>query len=190
MQDQSLHAYKAGLTMEPIVLRDYYVKIITYQAEFFRKVSFYEAIPWFQFVNTGALIAGATSAKTQMTNLDQWDNEFGQFRWFPLDNVQVRMYLPSGVGKWQMKNLQPGIDRSIMYRDPTLASTEFCCWEDQRPAIECFNFSDYALLASRIVGYGFRYHTVAVTAAEDSALKSGSRQFTPIQCAGMAGGGD
>jgi hypothetical protein len=190
MQDLMLRAYKASIAMEPIALRDYYVKIITYQQEFFRKVTFYEILPPFQGVNVGALGAGVQSAKTQITNLDLWDNEFGQWRWYPLDNVQVRLFLPSGVGKWQLKNLQVPLDRSILYRDPTLVTTEFFSWEDQRPSVECLNFTDYALLASRIVFTGYRFHTENVTADKLAQLKNGTQVYTPVQCSGMAGGGD
>ena len=182
--------YKATRWMEPVALRDYYVKIITYQQEFFRKVGFYEVIPPFQATNGGALAAGTQSPKVVATNLDLWDEEFGQWRWYPLDNAQTRLYLPSGVGKWQLKNLQVGLDRSIIYRDPTLISTEFYSWEDQRPSFEFLNFSDYGLLATRVVAFGYRYH---VSVIQDKAiidkLSSGSLPYTPIICAGMGGGG-
>ena len=190
MQDINLRSFKASITMEPIVLRGYYVKLITYQQEFFRRVTFYEAIPPFQAVNVGAVAAGTQSVKTAVTNLDLWDNEFGQWRWYPMDNVQVRLYLPSGVGKWQLKNIQVGLTRSIMYEDPTLVTTEFFSWEDQRPSVECLNFSDYALLAARIKCFGYRFHTEDLDVGTVSQLKAGALPFTPIQCAGMAGGGD
>jgi len=190
MQDLNLRAFKASRAMEPIALRGYYVKIITYQQEFFRRVTFYEAIPQFQVVNVGALAAQTQSVKTAVTNLDLWDNEFGQWRWFPLDNVQVRLFLPSGVGKWQLKNIQVGLDRAIINRDPTLVTTEFFSWEDQRPSVECLNFSDYALLASRIVCFGYRFHTEDLDPGVVQQLKQGALPYTPINCAGMAGGGD
>jgi len=189
MQDLMLRAYKASHWMEPIALRDYYVKIITYQQEIWRKVSFYEVIPPFQAIDLGAISAGQQSSKTAITNLDLWDNEFGQWRWFPLDNAQIRLYLPSGVGKWQLKNLQVALDKSIINRDPSLVSTEICSWEDDRPAMEAVNFTDYNLSACRIVAMGYRFHTVTIDDATIlSKLNAGTQTYTPIQCAGFTGG--
>jgi hypothetical protein len=180
--------------MEPIALLDYFVKIITYQNSFFKKVSFFEAIPEFQAINliaVGATLAsGAQTTKQMITNLDLWDNEFGQWRWIPLDEgAQLRLYVPSGVGKWQLKNIQVGIDRSIVFKDPLLTSTEICTWQDQRPAMEAVNYTAQAINAARVNFWGFRYHTIDPTPDEMGRLNGGIQAYTPVQCAGMAGGG-
>ena len=191
MSDPMLMAYKASLSMEPIVLLDYYVKIITYQAPggFWRKVTYFEKIPPFQVGDLGPVAAQTLAGKTAMANFDLWDEEFGQWRWFPLDNAQVSLFNPAGVSKWQLKNLTVALDKGIIYRDPTLASTEFCKWEDQAVSMQPMNFSDYALLACRIVAFGFRFHVDPVTPAMESKLSAGAQTFTPIVCAAMAGGG-
>lgn len=184
MSDLMLRAFKAAIAMEPIVLLDYYVQIRTYKDRFFRQVDFYESIPPFQVLNIGALPTQTVSARTNALNLDLYDEEFGQWRWFPLDNIMARIFNPAGVAKHQLKTLQIGIERSIIYRDPTLVSTEFNTWEDERPAFEAMNFSDYALGASRIVVFGFRYHTIAVEKPTQAKLESGALPYTPVQCAG------
>ena len=198
MQDLMLRAFKAADWMEPIALLDYYVKIINYQTSQFRKVTFFEAIPPFQVLNIGAIAAQTRGARTAATNLDLWDGEFGQWRWFPLDDAQVSIYLPTGVSKWQLKNITVAIDRSIIYRDPSLVSTEFNSWEDEHPSFEPVNFSDYALNACRIVVMGYRYITETIIESGDhqnspvgtfARLQNGSQAYTPIQCAGRTGGG-
>jgi hypothetical protein len=191
MADLLLRAYKAAEAMEPIAMLDYYVRIITYNEPkgFYRKVSYYEAIPPFQAVDLGVIAAQSVGAKTNVTNLDLWDDEFGQWRWFPLDNAQYSLFIPAGVSKWQLKNLTIGLDKSIILRDPLLVSTEFCSWEDQRPAMQAMNFSDYAIAASRIIVFGYRYHTVEVDQVTYGKLANGSIPSTPIQCAGMGGAG-
>ena len=214
LQDLQMRAYKAAISMEPVALLDYFVKIIANTGIYYRKVSYYEAIPPFQVIDTqaapprgplavaAALAAGAQGAKTIATNLGLWKNEFGQWRWFPLDDVQVRLYVPAGNAKWSLKNLQVGIDRSIIYRDPTLVSTEFCTWQEEWPAFEPLNFTAYNLTAVRIVGMGYRYHTdeikegaagqQGINAAPGTmdGLMKGTIPCTPILCKAFAGSGN
>ncbi len=158
-QDYMRRAFKASRTMEPIALLDDFVKIITYKDVLYRRVSFFEAIPPHQPLDLGAIAAQTVSARTNIQNLDLNDDEFAQWRFFPLDNAMIRVFLPRGVSKQQLKWVQIGFERNIIYRDPTLVSTELFQWEDQRPAIEGMNFSDYALAACRVVFFGYRFHT-------------------------------
>lgn len=204
-QDLMLRAYKAAEGMEPIALLDDYVKIITYKQTIFRKVDFYEAIPPFQCIDfcaaapagplavAAALAAATTGPQSLVTNLDLQDDEFGQWRWFPLDNAQIQLFLPNGVGKWQLKNLQVGLDKAIIYRDPLLISTEVNTWQDERPSMRPINFSGYALTAIRIISLGFRFHTTdefAKDKADNDNIKKGLQEgripCTPIQCSGHA----
>lgn len=204
-QDLMLRAYKAAEGMEQVALLDDYVKIVTYKQVIFRKVDFYESLPPHQCIDFQAvppagplavaapLAAATTGAQSQLTNLDLQDDEFGQWRWFPLDNAQIQLFLPNGVAKWQLKNLQLGLDRAIIYRDPLLISTEFNTWQDERPSMRPINFSGYALTAIRIIALGFRYHTTdqfgATKEESDNILKGlqeGRIPCTPIQCAGHA----
>ncbi len=218
-QDLMLHAFKAARTIEPVALMDYYVKIIANTGPRYRKVTFYEAIPPFQCIDTQAvpprgplgvaapLAAGAQGNKSPVTNLGLWQNEFGQWRWFPLDNAQVRLYLPAGNAKWSLKNIQVGIDRSIIYRDPTLMSTEFFTWEEESPAVEPVNFSAYPLTAVRIIAMGYRFHTEEITEPKFSpngvlmdagnsptgtlvGLQKGTIPCTPVLCKAQAGSGN
>ncbi len=211
-QDYMRRAFKAANGMEPIALLDDYVKVITQGQILYRKVTFFESIPPFQWIDfcavppngplaaAAALGAGTPSIKANVVNLDLYDDEFGQWRWFPLDNVQAQLFLPAGVAKWQLKNLQVGLDRAIAYRDPLLITTEFFSWEDLRPAMQVLNFSGYALNAARIVGWGYRFHTTdqfalnadgtidqANTTKILNQLRAGQIASTPVQCSGLIG---
>ena len=102
----SLMAYQVKDGMEPIVLLDYYVRVKTYNsAVFLGQVDFFERIPWFQAIDMGAIAVQSFAAKQNVTNLDLWDQEFGQWRWYPLDDAQVSVFVPAGVSKWQLKNI-------------------------------------------------------------------------------------
>ncbi len=190
MPDTMLRAYKSSIAMEPIVLQDYYVKIKTYKSEYYRQVEWYQSIPPFQALDLGALAAQTVSARLSISAgqvssfFDLPDEEFAQWRWFPYDNFMARLFLPAGVAKHQLKFLQLGVEKSIISRDPTLVSTEFNSWEDERPAFEAMNYSDYALTATRIIAFGYQFHTVAISPAEIARIKAGQLPCTTVLCAG------
>ncbi len=155
-----LYAFKAQVGMfDPIALQDQNVCIHYLNSRFYRNVDFLEGLPPFQCWDLGALLAGTVSPRTALTTLDMPDDEFALFRWYPLDNAQIRLFLPTGVAKFQLLNIQVPVDYKTMQRDPNLVSTEIVVWENNRPAIEAINGMDYDLAAVRIVAMGYRFHT-------------------------------
>lgn len=192
MADLMLRAYKAAIAMEPIVALEYYVLIKTYKAEFYRQVDYLETLPPFQALDLGALAVqtvsarGSISAGAANSLFDLQGNEFGQWRWFPYDIFMARIFLPAGVAKHQLKFLQLGIEHDIIYRDPLLVTTEFNTWEDERPAFEAMNYSDYVLAATRIIVMGYRFHTVKLDKDTEDKIKSGAIPCTTILCSGKA----
>jgi hypothetical protein len=176
-QDVMLRAFKAALGMEPVALNNYYVQVIANTGTYVRKVSFYEAIPPFQVTDlcqssprgplqtATALAAGTLSAKLTINNYGLWQGEFGQWRFFPLDDAQYFLFVPAGNAKWSLKNIQVGIDKSIFYRDPLLVTTEFFTWQEEWPAFQALNFTAYSLPACRIITFGYRYHTDPIVEA-------------------------
>jgi hypothetical protein len=123
----------------------------------FKRISFVEPIPWFQCLNIGAIALQTQSARTPAPLLEMHDGEWGQFRWYPLDYAQVRLFLPASQGKWTLRNIQVGLDPQITFRNPDLSMTEFHIWEDNAPNFEALNIADYALNACRIMAGGYRY---------------------------------
>jgi hypothetical protein len=174
--------------MEPLAIQNQNVAIHYVQNIFYRKVDYLEAIPPFQAIDLGALAAQTRSARTNVTNLDMPDDEFGQFRWYPMDNAQIRLFLPPAVGKFSLKNLQTTLDINIRDIDPCLHLTEFCVWEDNRPAIEAVNGMDYALNAVRMIAFGFRYHTVDISGDSDliRGILDGSKPCTHVWASGRS----
>ena len=157
-----LYIFKAQVGMcDPVALQNRNVCIHYNQSTYWRKVDFLESIPPFQCVNIGALGAGAVSAAVNIVNLEMADNEFGVFRWYPIDDAQVFLNHPAGIAKFQLRNLRVPVDMNIVYRDPNLVSTEIGVWEDDRPAMQAVNGNAVALGAVRVIAIGYRFHTAA-----------------------------
>jgi len=181
-----LYVFKAQVGMfDPVALQDEYVVIHYMSQRLYRQVDFFESIPPFQAIDLGALAAQTVSARTNLANLEAGENEFALFRWFPLDNVQVRLFLPTGVAKFELRNTQSVVDMAIGQRDPNLVSTEFCVWENNRPAIEAINHTDYAHVAVRIVAMGYRFHAIEIDKALADAIKARKQPATHVWCSGL-----
>ncbi|MDP2729127.1 MAG: hypothetical protein Q8O55_01435 [Dehalococcoidales bacterium] len=161
--DIGLHVFKSQIGMfDPFALPEHNVCVHYQGSTNYRFVDYMEAIPPFQCINLGALAAGTRSGHTNITNLEMYDDEFGLYRWYPLDNAQIYMFLPSGVGLHFLRNLQVPVDYKTMQRDPNLVSTEIVVWQINRPAIEAVNGMAYPLAAVRLVAMGYRFHSVAL----------------------------
>lgn len=184
----NFYPHKSGLgLMEPAFLVNQNVCVMMSAIDTYRKVKWFEPIPPFQFLDIGALAAGAQSARTQAANLALFDAELGQFRWFPLDNIQVRLFLPQANGRYLLRNIQAPVDASIVERDPCLHLTEMYVWEDKTPWFEALNFSDYGINTSRLVGFGYRFVTEELGSDVVSAIKAGREPCTYVTAAGSSG---
>ncbi len=172
-------------SINPVALIGQNVVIHYLKQTLYRKVDFYEPIPPFQCIDVGAVAASTTSAKNNIQNLEQWDDEFGQFRLFTIDNVQMRIYLPAAVAKGQMRRIHvPYVDLNLPNRNSNLNLSEIFVWEDNRPAVEVINFNPVGIAASRIIAFGFRFHTIEVDTAVSAQLKAGQAPATHIWCSG------
>ena len=159
-----LYSFKAQVGMfDPVALQNQNVAIHYVQNTYYRKVDFLEGIPPFQCVNLGAIAAVTAGARVNIVNLEMADEEFGLWRWYPIDDAQIRLYHPAGMAKFQLRNLQIPVDMNILFRDPNLVSTEFAVWENNRPAAEAINGHTFALGAARLIAMGYRFHTVEIT---------------------------
>ena len=160
-----LYIFKAQVGMlDPIALQNQNVCIHYVQNAYYRKVDFLEAISPFQCLNIGAVAAATVSPRTAIPNLEMPRHEFGLFRWWPIDDAQIRLFHPAGIAKGQLRNLQVPYDMNIVNRDPNLVSTEIAVWEDNRPAVEAINGQAVALAAVRLIAIGYRFHTAEITA--------------------------
>jgi hypothetical protein len=189
-----LYIFKAQVGMfDPLALQSQNVCIHYVQNAYYRKVDFLEAIPPFQCLDIGAVAAVTVSNRTNVVNLEMADGEFGLFRWYPIDDAQIRLFHPAGLAKWQLRNLQVPVDMNIINRDPNLVSTEIAVWENNRPAMEAINGHAFALNAVRIIATGYRFHTINLEgngAGADpttvKALKDGTQPCTHVWASGRA----
>lgn len=186
-----LYIFKAQVGMfDPIALQNQNVCLHYVQNIYYRKVDFLEAIPPFQCVNIGALAATSVSGRINIPNLEMPNNEFGLFRWYPIDDAQIRLYHPAGMAKYQLRNLQVPVDMNILFRDPNLVSTEIAVWENNRPAVEAINGHAFGLGAVRLVAIGYRFHSLNLESGKYAnpklveALKAGQEPCTHVWCSG------
>jgi hypothetical protein len=183
-----LFPHKSGIgLMEPVALIGHNVCVKYANDNHYRRVIWFEALTPFQFLNIGAIAAATTSARTQAVNLQAWRNEFLQIRWWPLDTVQVRVYVPNADGRMNLRNLQVVVDSTITTRDPCLHMTEFNVWEDRNPAFEAINYTAVALTQCRLMGMGYRFVTEELPATDVSRIKAGTLQCTYVVASGFAG---
>jgi len=183
-----LFPHKSGLgLMDPVALIGHNVCIIYGSVKNWRRVIFLEPIPPFQCLNIGVVNAQTTSIRTATPNLALLDNEFGQFRWFPIDNAQVRLWLPQVDGRFNLRNVQVPVDMTITDRDPCLHLTEFFVWEDYTPFFEAINFMDYNLSQCRIIAQGYRYVTVELGKATVQKIEAGLEACAYVVASGSAG---
>ncbi len=183
-----LYPHKSGLGfMEPVALINHNVCILYGSAKHFRKVQYLEPIPPFQCLDIGAIALQTTTARTAAPNLDLFDNEFGQYRWYPIDNAQIRLWLPQVDGRYSIRQMQVPVGMEILDRDPCLHLTEFFVWEDYHPFFEAMNFMDYALTQCRIIAQGFRFVTTELGKSVIAAIEAGTVACTYIVASGWAG---
>jgi len=183
-----LYPHKSGLGfMEPVALIGHNVCVLYGSTKKYQKVLYFEPVPPFQCLNIGAILAQTTSPRTAAPMLEVFDNEFGQYRWYPIDNVQVRLWLPQVDGRYSLRNIQVPIGMEILDRDPCLHLTEFNVWEDRHPFFEAMNFMDYPLTQCRIMAQGYRFVTEALKASVVSAIESGTVACTYVVASGWAG---
>ncbi len=156
------YPYKSGGgAIEPVAVQNQNVALHYLNIVEWRRVTFCEPIPPFQFLDIGAVLASTISNRTQAANLQMPDDEFLQIRWWPVDPVQVRAFLPSGVARYSLLNAQSVVENNIVDRDPDLHLTELFIWENNNPAFEAVNFSDYNLAQVRLNCMGYRYTTAS-----------------------------
>ncbi|MDD5510689.1 MAG: hypothetical protein PHI12_07765 [Dehalococcoidales bacterium] len=171
-----LHIFKAAIGMcDPVALQDQLVAIHYVESIYYKRVTFLEGIPDFQCLNIGAVLATNQSGRTNVANLEMADNEFGLFRWYPIDDFQCQLFHPAGIAKGQLRNVQAPYDMNILANDPNLVSTEIAVWENNRPAMIAVNANAVPLAMARIRAIGYRFHTkepVPLTRSEKALVDS------------------
>ena len=181
------YPHKSGLGLiEPVAQINHNVAILWNNVWSYRRVTYLEGIPPFQFIDLGAVAAATNIIPTGTPNLEVQSNEFAQYRWFPLDDVQIRLWLPQASGRYRLRALMSVVDMMTIERDPCLHLTEFFQWEDEGPPnFEALNGTDYALAQTRLVAFGFRFKTEVLSAEKTKAVIDGREPVVRIVCQGM-----
>lgn len=105
----------------------------------------------------GSIASGASSEETKLdTELDMDDNEIALLRFYPLDNILCELKLPRGVSRFKLKNKTLRVSPLTPIYDPSLKSTEFAVYEDERPYMIASNTSGYDLDTTRVQFFGWR----------------------------------
>lgn len=183
-----LFPHKSGVGfMEPVALIGHNVCVKFENDNHYRRIIWLEALAPFQFLDIGAVAAATVSARTQAVNLQAWRNEFLQIRWFPIDTIQVNMFLPNASGRMLLRNLQVPVDPTIVARDPCLHLTEFYVWEDRNPSFEAINYTAVALTHARLIGQGYRFVTEELKGQEIDRIRQGNLQCTYVVASGFSG---
>jgi hypothetical protein len=183
-----LFPHKSGIgLMEPVALIGHNVCVKFSNDNHYRRVIWFEPLPPFQFLNIGAVAAATTSNRTPATRLQVWRNEFAQFRWYPLDAAQVRLWLPEANGRFNLRNTQVPVDPTIVNRDPCLHMTEFFVWEDQNPSFDAISYTGTGITQCRLIGMGYRFVTEALPAADVDRIRNGTLQCTYVIASGFTG---
>ncbi len=183
-----LFPHKSGYGLiEPVALIGHNVCVKYANDNHYRRVIWFEGVTPFQFLDIGAIAAGTVSARTAALNLQAWRNEFLQIRWYPIDTVQVRLFLPNADGRMNLRNLQVPVDPTIVTRDPCGHLTEFFVWEDRNPAFEAINYTALAIAQSRLIGQGYRFITEELDAKTIAAIRAKQEACVYIVASGFSG---
>jgi hypothetical protein len=141
---------------QPVVRIDEFLRLMPVGK--FARVIYIEPIPLIE-EDFGAFSAGQTKSNVELTDLYMPKGELAQYRFAPVDDVQViAFYQPGKRPKWITKNTGGKMIRLADYANAAVEKlnlTEFFQYEDTKLYVDLYAASD--LTTSRIRFYGFRY---------------------------------
>ena len=139
------------------------------------KIRYYEEIPGF-IEDFGALASGNSTAITEVENMEMSENQVGQFRIKPLDDIDIQVYQGRGVGRFAIKNVLCTILPLTEQLSPYYNSTELFVYEDEPPWFQVTNNGTIDLKKTRVLIQGFRFVV--------ETLKEAPTKYTVIPVAG------
>lgn len=106
----------------------------------------------------GAIAAGATLLGiTLQPVLEMPEYQLGHFRMRVIEDIEIALLEPRAVARFDLRNVIAEVSAFTTIYDPCSHTTEFCVYEDTWPFANVTNPSDYALVVSRVVFWGFKY---------------------------------
>mgnify|MGYP001587802858 CR=1 FL=1 len=109
--------------------------------------------------DSGAIGAIATDTPLQLLNLELTEDppEMAQFRFFPLDDIQVRLTRGQSDVRSKTQNIVVQTDLFSLQDDPCGHLTEYVVLKGDEPYITCTNAQNVALAVARVAFKGFRF---------------------------------
>ena len=107
--------------------------------------------------NFGTLAAGQKTNITEISDLDLYENELGQWRLLLLDDVEVTVRQPRGVERGTTKVVSTKVTPHLILIDRSLKSTEIYTFEDKyRVYLVVENPTNYTI-TPRILFFGWKF---------------------------------
>jgi hypothetical protein len=123
-------------------------------------VNFIEGIPEDQrtMQDLGAIAANGQTNLTQITVANMNDNEIGEFRFRPLDDVALEAYLPNAQGRFVINAALSRVSLFTGVSDRDWAITTVVVYGNDRSlSLVAYNPTDYAIPKARVQFWGYRY---------------------------------
>ena len=145
---------------EPVIEIDQNLTVLTEDGWKDFVVGYIEPLPPSEdFVKDfGVLADDGTATDQEITLTEMKDNELGQFRFEPLDEINIKVGQPQAAARFSIKNKVVRVTRLSTIRDPTLKHTEFFVFEGNNVYFtEVKNESGGSLAKTRVQFYGYRF---------------------------------
>jgi len=111
-----------GKEFEPVVEIDQNLAVLTESGWQYFVVGYIEPLPPSEdFIKDfGTLADNGTATDQEITLVEMKDNELGQFRFKPLDEINIKVAQPAAASRFSIKNKQVRVTQSVSYTHLTL----------------------------------------------------------------------
>jgi len=159
--------------LEPIAKVDENVQLIGGGSVVFARIVYIEPLPSIRH-DFGSLSAGSSTSPTEFTELRMPEDELGQFRLAPLDNITFQVNQKRSTQRFATQQTVSSIEASV-FRDNL---SEIFVLELDAPFLTVTNPTSSTLPKTRVVASGFRYQL--------DRLVGKPAKFTTVPVAGAA----
>ena len=144
------------------------------------KVTAIEPIPII-IKDFGAINAESESKDTAITEVELNEDEIGQFRFIPLDDIEVEIKQPLANARGFTKTVVTRVSKLSAQLDPTLKHTEVFTIEDEKLYFKIKNPSKSNISRSRVAIFGWKFKV--------KELKAKPQKYAVIQVEVLPTGG-
>lgn len=163
-----LYSYKTDF--EPMVLIGETAQLIKVDETLNMRCTGLTALPYY-IKDFGSINASTTSSAQQDTNLEMGKREMAQFRMMVLDDIQVKLYIPSSVKLWRTSRQDFWLPQTENDTPEYLAKmwfkmSEFFVYETTIPSFDLVTNVGPTRGSSRVVFTGYRYQFALLPAGQ------------------------